>query len=138
MNYLLKYKEFEDTSYRWGIPKPRGGTGYTLDKIRRYLKSNISSYTSRQLKIGEDYSQARTLKQVVSKFDSVEELIDHMYFHGTGGYVSGGLCAGSNFGENHPRGGGYGEIQHSVSLSKSKNIASTFSSMSRNGIFYPV
>jgi len=140
MIYLSKYKDFiiEDVSYRWNIPKPRGGTGYTMDKIHKYLKSLSSSDTRRELKIGEDYSQSRMLKRFVSVFNSPEELADHMYFHGTGGYVSGGLKAGSTFNEKHPRSGGYDQIQHSVSLSKNKNQASNFSGISRSGIVYPV
>jgi hypothetical protein len=135
MRYLSKYKEFVFENR--DVPKARG-VGYTMVKINRYLKNLSSLSTIKKLKIGEDYSSSRQLTEVVSKFNSVDELIDNMYFHGTNGYVSKGLNAGSAFGEKHPRGGGSGQIQHTISITKSKNIALIFATIQSRGIIYPV
>jgi hypothetical protein len=70
------------------------------------------------------------------KFDSIDELMNNIFYHGS---ISSHdhLKAGSTLSEEQ-RTGGYGEAYHSISLSKSKNIASNFASMGSDGTVTPV
>ena len=74
----------------------------------------------------------------IRKFASPQEFAEHLFFHGSGGYVSGGLKPGSLLPKHTEFGGGYGEAYNVISLSKSKNIASNFTGQSSHGQVYPV
>lgn len=75
----------------------------------------------------------------IMNFSSPQEFEDHLFYHGTGGSVSGGLSAGFRHVRNERGGGGgYGEKYYSISLSKNKNVASDFTGDSRYGVVYPV
>jgi hypothetical protein len=125
MNWYKKISQ-EKSLYRNIYPKVRGG--WNMDKIRKNLR-NISSGRG-------EIGWARSL----SKFESPEEVSGNLYYHGTGGVVSGGLKPGfiQTRVDDSAGGSGYGYVLHSISLSKDKDIASNFSGMSRYGTVYPV
>jgi len=121
--------------YHYMYPQHRGEL--TFDKVVKRIKGTQSLSTKSDL----FNIIARTGYIELKKFSSPEEIMEHIYWHGTGGYVSGGLKAGFNFANRNGEvegGGGYGELYHSISVSKSKNMASNFTSMSRYGMVYPV
>jgi len=119
--------------YHYYYPNHRGEL--TLDKIIRRIKG-VSSFSTQS-----DLFTVitRLAYKEIKRFSSPEELMDNIYWHGSGGGVSKGLQAGFNFVKKGSEGGGgYGEQYHSISLSKSKNEASNFTGMSRFGMVYPV
>ena len=133
MRYLQSYKIFENYGYHYMYPKHRGEL--TFDKVVRRIKGTSSLSTKSDL---FNFITILSYKEL-KKFDSPEEIMDNIYWHGTGSYVSKGLQAGFNIVRKVSEGGGgYGEQYHSISLSKSKNIASNFTGMSRSGMVYPV
>jgi hypothetical protein len=122
---ILRQDAQETTNIRARIPKFRGGT--TLEKITKALKS-----------LRSDSSQGIFYKEI-AKYDTIEDAYENIFYHGTGGYIEGNfLKAGSALKKNSFRGGGYGSIQNSISLSSSKNVASDFTGDSRSGNVYPV
>jgi hypothetical protein len=106
--------------------KPRGG--WTIDKIHKHLKQ-IESLKSEHW---------FTWDREVSKYDNAKDLEENLFYHGTGGYVSGGLKSGASLPKGGFRGSGYDYDLHTISLSKSKNVASNFSGTSNHGTVYPV
>lgn len=105
---------------RFGIPKVR--KGWNIDKIQKQLKGMSSRANS---------------GPIVLSYDTPEELSKNIYYHGANS-VNSRLKAGSTVPEGN-RNGGYGDEYHSISLSKSKNIASNFAGpMTGNGVVYPV
>ena len=110
----------EEDSTLWRFPNTRGEL--TIEKVERYLK---------------DVSGSNSFNKVVSEFESPEKLKEKLFWHGTSNYIDKRLRAGFRIPEAQ-RGGGYGEIQHTVSLSKSKKVASNFSGTSRSVSIYPV
>ena len=108
------------------VPKVRNG--WTIEKIQKYLKGRggLSGFTNTDF------------KSVIRQFSSPEELAKNVYYHGSGNSVNKGLRTGSTLGNTENFGGGYGEIQHSISLSKSRNIASNFTGQSKSGWVYPI
>jgi hypothetical protein len=116
--------------------RPRGG--FTLDKIRKHLRSNSSSRSSGSLdKLYDDKGRSSFAREI-RRFGSYQEFADHLFFHGTGGYISGGLKPGGILSKGTTLGGGYDEPYHVISLSKSKEIASGFTGDSRFGTVHPV
>lgn len=112
--------------YRAGITKVRGG--WTKEKIIKELKTLPSK-------------SGKLLQREIAKFDSAEQLGEHIFYHGTGGAVSKGLKPSITMSERQAAqngGGGYGERYFAISVSKSKNIASNFTGQSRFGTVYPV
>jgi len=71
------------------------------------------------------------------KYTTVEELQDNLYYHGSGGTIDNGIKVGSSLGDIE-YGGGFGESQNTISLSKSKELASNFTGTSQQGKVYDV
>lgn len=111
--------EMPKSPYQTLRPNVRGG--WTIEKIQKQLKNESSN---------------RVNSKELSKFDSLDDLMNNIYYHGS---ISAhdNLKAGSTLQENQ-RTGGYGEEYHSISLSGNKNIASNFASMGQNGTVMPV
>lgn len=112
------------SEHRGAIPKFKG---INEEKIRKHLKSSagVSQFTD------------STMRQEIQKFDSIDDLRNHIYYHGSGTSMK-GLRAGASLPKNAFRGGGYAELQHSISLSKDKNLASEFTGDRTSGTVYPV
>lgn len=109
---------------RASIPAFRGGA--TMPKITKTLRSLKSD------------GGGRAFASEIRRFDSPDQVMENLYFHGTGGFVDGGLKAGSVLPENAFRSGGYDERQNSISLSKSKEVASNFTGDARSGTVHSV
>lgn len=134
--YLVKDVKFslkDDEGYQYtndnlrsGITKVRGG--WTIDKITKELKGATNR---------SDSSKGR-FNRAISQFESPEEFADHLFFHGTGGYIPKGLRPGAALPKSAFRSGGYDEMYHTISLSKSKNTAANFTGDARSGSVYPV
>jgi len=115
---------------RKDFPKVRGG--WTKDKIIRELKEIKKS--------GSNYGKYSLLKGIAS-YENAQNLRDHLFYHGTGSGISGGLYPSITMSERDAErygGGGYGQRYFAVSVSKSKAKASMFSGMSRSVSVYPV
>jgi hypothetical protein len=87
-----------------------------LQKIKKYLKD-----------IGNNL-----LSKALEGFSSVEEVNEHLYYHGTTNYIPhqslkpGAVVKGAKLG------GGYEDALHTISLTKSKKVASIFQGNSRS------
>lgn len=116
-------QELDNSSFSYDYqslrPKVRGG--WTIEKIQKQLKAE---------------SSGRLNSKELEKFDNLDDLMNNIYYHGS---ISShdNLKAGSTLNENQ-RTGGYGEAYHTISLSKSKNIASNFASIGSQGTVMPV
>ena len=113
----------ESTDYRTRFPKVRGG--WTKDKIKRELK-NISGKKSDLI-----------FHKEIAKYDTPEEFIENMCYHGSGGYI-GDLKPSIVLGNTANFGGGYEDRYYAISLSKDKEIASGFTGASATGSVAPV
>lgn len=146
---LLETQDDPDAEDRFALPdddqtrspykssyKPKGG--FTPDKIRKHLKTIPTLSSSASFKKLYDDKGRSAFAREIRKFASPAEFADRLYWHGTGGHVSGGLKPGSILPKNTAFGGGYGEAYSVISLSKSKNIASNFTAQSYHGQVYPV
>lgn len=119
--------------YHYIYPKHRGEL--TLSKIINRIKSVGSLRTTSDL-FTKIYKRGY---EEISKFDSPQDLMDNVYWHGTGGYISGGLKAGFTQVKNgRGGGGGYGEMYHSISVTKNKNVARNFAGESPSVSIHPV
>lgn len=108
------------------IPKVRGG--WTEKKILRYLKGTSTP------------SGVRLASRAISEFDSVEELKDHMFYHGTV-FGPSNLKPSITMSDRELErvgGGGYGDKYWGISVSKSKRTSSLFSGTSPNVKIYPI
>lgn len=108
------------------VPNVRGG--WNERKIKDYLKHNSTR------------SGVYTAARAISEFDNVEELKDHMFYHGTvygGEKLKPSITMSERDAERYG-GGGYGERYWGISLTKSKKVASHFSGMSNSMKIYPV
>lgn len=116
-----KYSLSEDTQYDYQTTRPKVRGGWTIEKIQKQLKQEASS-------------KASSIE--FAKYTDINDLMDNIYYHGS---ISShdNLKAGSTLPES-ARTGGYGQEYHSISLSKSKNIASNFASMGQKGTVTPV
>ena len=115
----------DDTDYQNSRPKVRGG--WDIKKIQNQLKKEKSSVVN--------------VRELL-KYNNVDDVLENIYYHGstTSREI---LRAGSVLVEKASRwgreptfdnfGGGYGETYHSISLSKSKNVASNFTAQSQTG-----
>lgn len=111
---------------RSNVPNVRGG--WTEQKILRYLKANPSLHG------------VRTAARLISEFDTVDELKDHMFYHGTRNYVDKmqpSMTQSERWAQEHG-GGGYGQRYWGISVSKSKKVASNFGNPSPGVSIYPV
>lgn len=118
------------------IYKPKGG--FTLEKIKRHLRTNPSLSSGCSLEKLFDNKGRSNLAKEIKKFASAEEFEKHLFWHGTGGYISGGLKPGSILPKGTIKGGGYDEPYSVISVSRSKDIASIFTGVSRSGKVHPV
>lgn len=79
--------------------------------------------------------------KLMSEFDSVKELKEHMFYHGTENYLNKlkpSIVQTEKWAEKHG-GGGYGNRQWGISVSKSKRVASNFGGQRTAGVdIYPV
>ena len=111
---------------RSNIPNVRGG--WNEKKILRYLKANPSLHG------------VRTAARLISEFDTVDELKDHMFYHGTRNYIDKmqpSMTQSERWAQEHG-GGGYGQRYWGISVSKSKKVASIFGNPSPGVSIYPV
>ena len=120
---LDKIKDVK-SEHRYLIPKFKG---ITPEKIKKTLKTYV----------GRSSLGNRSMSQELQKFDSIDDLRNHIYYHGTGTSVS-GLRTGASLPKNAFRSGGYEDMLHSISLSKDKNMTSNFTGDSRHGNVYTV
>lgn len=101
---------------------------WTKSKIIRRLKDLVGTRT------GYSFAARR-----IAEFDSAEELAEHMFYHGTqfgGGRLKPSiLMSDSEIGRIG--GGGYGEKYWGISVSRSKRVASNFST-GRSIRIYPI
>lgn len=77
-----------------------------------------------------------------AKYDSADDFANHIFYHGTAGYIDDGLkpSIGLSARKVDPNsfGGGHGARYWSASVSRSKNVASSFSGTSSGVSVYPV
>lgn len=109
-------------------PKVRGG--WTEQKILRELKA-VSN---------KPKGLFNTSKKIVEYTDA-KDLLDHTYYHGTSNYIGTTLKPSVVFSDRQIEqigGGGYGEKQWGISLSKSKRAAEAFSGTSPGVSIYAV
>lgn len=122
-NPSILFQKYDPRSF---VPKVRGG--WTESKIIKYLKDNPTlSGVSNAIKF-------------IKEFDSPEELKEHMFYHGTAG-GSDKLKPSITMSDREIErigGGGYGQKYWSISVSKSKEIASRFAPMSTSVRIYPI
>ena len=122
-NPSILFQKYDPRSF---VPKVRGG--WTESKIIKYLKDNPTlSGISNAIKF-------------IKEFDSPEELKEHMFYHGTAG-GSNKLKPSITMSDREIErigGGGYGQKYWSISVSKSKEIASRFAPMSTSVRIYPI
>ena len=120
-NADIRYSLSEEGEYDYQKNRPKISEEWTIEKIQTQLEKESSN--------GDP-------QQELAKFNNVDEIMENLYYHGSTSLHK-NLKAGSTIGEAY-RGGGYGQEYHSISLSKSKNVASNFSSMASNGVVTPV
>ena len=116
----------EEYDPRGSVPNVRGG--WTEQKILRYLKAHPSLHG------------VTMAVRLISEFDTVEELKDHMFYHGTKNFVGSmqpSMTKSERWAQEHG-GGGYGQRYWGISISKSKKIASNFGNPSPGVSIYPV
>lgn len=107
------------------LPNVRGG--WTKQKIKRYIPSSRYGL--------------RAAAEFIAEYDSVEDLKNHMYYHGTPYGTSRGMIPSIKQGRwwnEQSGGGGYGERYWGISVTPSKKIASNFSSNSNTMKIYPI
>lgn len=117
---------FQTYDPRSEVPKVRGG--WTETKIIKYLKNNPT------------LSGVNNAIRFIKEFDSPEELKEHMFYHGSA-KGSDKLLPSITMSDKEIEwigGGGYGEKYWSISVSKSKKIASRFAPMSSHVRIYPI
>ena len=117
----IRYSLSEDTQYNYQSMRPKVRGGWTIEKIQKQLKQESSGVVN---------------SKELDKFENLDDLYNNVYYHGSTS-LHRNLKAGSTIREEY-RGGGYGEDYHSISLSKSKNIASNFTAMAHEGVVFPV
>ena len=108
------------------VPNVRGG--WTEKKILRYLKANSTK------------SGVKMASKAIAEFDSIEELKEHMFYHGTrngSDKLKPSIAFSDREFERIGGGGGYGEKYWGISVSKSKRISSNFST-GRGVNIYPI
>jgi hypothetical protein len=108
--------------YRSKYPKVRGG--WTKDKIKKSLRHVESS--------GGELAFNRE----VLKFSSPADLAENLFYHGSGGGIH--KLKPSIVLNIGTLGGGYGEKYWGISLSKSRQVASSFTGQSSYGSVAPV
>lgn len=127
-----------DKSIRFRI---LGDPRNNLTNIRgSWTKAKIIKELKEIKKTNGSYGKFPLLKGIAS-FENGKQLKDHLFYHGTGGGVSGALYPSITMSEREAErsgGGGYGERYFAISVSKSKRRASIFSGQSNTISVYPV
>ena len=125
--YKRKFKETGESPYREMIPKWKGKL--TKEKIVKYLKDGVGNNNT-----GANFVQA------LLEYDSIEDIHENIYYHGTGGYIPYGHTFKPSVAlpKNSFRGGGYDENYFAASASKSRNRASMFTGLARSGTLYTI
>jgi hypothetical protein len=103
--------------------------GWTKDKIIKYLKKLPSGKG--------DFS----FYKLLNRYKDFEEFKNNLYYHGSVAYINGlkpSIVFPKNWDAETEGGGGYGTRYWSVSLSKSKKVASNFSGNRDSMSIYPV
>lgn len=118
----IKKIDGRESPHRSAIPNHRG---INHDKVRRTLKS-----------IGSSRGNI-AMRSEMLKLGTVDAVAEHMYYHGSANHID-ILRAGVSLPRHINRGGGFGAMQHSISLTKSKRMASRFSGDSRFVSIYSV
>lgn len=118
----IKKIDGRESPHRGAIPNYRG---INHDKVRQTLKSMGSSRGN------------IAMRSELLKLGTIDAVSEHMYYHGSANYID-VLRAGVSLPKNVNRGGGFGAMQHSISLTKSKRMASRFSGDSRFVSIYAV
>lgn len=119
-------KSLPQNTYRVWIPAWRGEL--TKEKIAKYLKEEMPRNNT-------DVGFYKAIKE----FSSVEELYKNIFYHGTGGYINKSIRPSIALKRgSFEAGGGYDEDYYAISVSRSKNIASNFTGMSRYGSVYTI
>ena len=101
------------------IPKVRGG--WNEKKIINYIKHNSS------------YRDTMTAIKEIAEFDNVNELRDHLFWHGSQHAqrcLTPSMAKSEKWAETYG-GGGYGDRYYAISLTKRKKTASNFAMNSR-------
>lgn len=122
----LRFSVASTYNPRSNVPTVRGG--WNEKKILRYLRANPSLHG------------VKNAARLISEFDTVDELKDHMFYHGTRNYVDKmqpSITKSERWAYEHG-GGGYGKRYWGVSISKSKKVASIFGNPSPRVSIYPV
>ena len=104
----------------------------TIQKVTKRIKESIG----RAFKTNFGISQA-----IAKEYSSPQDLLDHLYYHGTSNYIEGGLRPSIRMTEKQAEqngGGGYGERYYAVSLTKSRKVAANFSGTRRSVDVYPI
>lgn len=99
----------------------------TNEKIVKYLKDGVWHNNDRT-------SFAKALKE----YSSVEEAYENIYYHGTGGYIHNSIKPSIILPQDVDLGGGYDERYYAISVSKSKDRASTFTGVKSSGMVYTI
>lgn len=113
--------------YRKSFPNVRGG--WTKNKILKVLKISTGG------------SSGRVIHREIAKFDNAEEFGKNIFYHGTGGSVTGALKPSITMSQREADrvgGGGSGQRYWTISVSKNKNKAQLFTGQSRYGTVYPI
>ena len=111
-----------ESPHRSAIPNHRG---INHDKVRKTLKTLSSSRGS------------MIMRSEILNMGTVDAVAANMYYHGSANHIE-RLKAGVSLPKHIERGGGYEAMQHSISLTKSKRVASAFSGTSRYMRIYTV
>ena len=111
---------------RSSVPTVRGG--WNEKKIIKYLKDHPTRY-------GE-----KAAIELIKEFETPAELKEHMFYHGSA-YGDRELKPSITMSDREIErlgGGGYGQKYWSISVSKSKKVASNFAPMSNSVNIYPI
>jgi len=112
-----------DLEYRRKFTKVRGG--WSKDKIKKELR-HLSSLNSPLF-----------FNKEIAKFESPDELKKNLFYHGSGGGI-GELKPSISLSYVPFPGGGYEQKYWGISLSKDREVASSFTGNSHNGSVAPV
>jgi hypothetical protein len=125
----IKIKLLE-SEYFNRFPSVRGEL--TIKKVIDRLKSSFIRKTKADLFSTLGYLAI----QEICKFSSPKELMDNIYWHGTSHYLD-AIKAGAFV--RGDKGSGYDFELHTISVTKSKKVASIFATVQSNsGMIYPV
>lgn len=139
LNYSLKESEvsalINSRAQELSESKVRTPYIFSIKWKGELTKAKIDSY----LKKGVWHNNRKTsFAKAMKEYGSAEEVFENIYYHGTAGYIYGSLKPSIILPKDVYRGGGYGEDYHAISVSKSKNRASTFTGLEASGCVYTI